>query len=116
MVAKLLLSCLTHGLDKPTTQMYGNHIYNELISGNKNNRNYSYSELISGNKKKNRNHSYNELISGNKKNEWIYNINIKVYYVHSLWMNTFFFFGIEYHFARELKFSRGLSTLDNFVP
>lgn len=116
MVAKLLLSCLTHGLDKPTTQMYGNHIYNELISGNKNNRNYSYSELISGNKKKTEiTATMSWYLEIKKMNGYITSILRCIMSIHCGWIHSFFF-GIEYHFARELKFSRGLSTLDNFVP
>jgi hypothetical protein len=34
----------------------------------------------------------------------------------AVWVKSFFFFGIEYHFVREIKFHRELSTLENSVP
>ena len=50
-----------------------------------------------------------------KMNGYITSILRCIMSIHCGWIHSFFF-GIEYHFARELKFSRGLSTLDNFVP
>jgi ribosomal protein L20 len=119
--------------------------YNEMIFGNKKTeitvtmswylelrkKEISYNELISGNKKTEITATmYNVLISGNRKQksqlQWvdIYMINTCVLRyefgcimsIHCSVGEKLLFFGTEYHFVRELKFPRGLSTLENLVP